>query len=1435
MMTDTQFQMLLQTLNAPRDSNLNVSSNSNNSATSQISAQGNFVKCSARFGGTDQESVDAFIDQVVTYKECSQVSDEIALRGISLLLQDRALLWWQGVRKNISTWDEALDALNDSFSRTLPPSDIFVEIFRSVQQENEPTELFLCKIRALLAQLPYSLPKEAELDIAYGLIHRKIKKRLLRSDISDFSDFSKRARAIELSLRQVQHVANPVPSAEQSVSQTVTTQKKSDKPRCSYCSIFGHVRENCNKLRNKQSRPPFTNSENVEKSPKNSDASESKALKCFGCGRIGFTRAKCPNCQPSKPNVNNSTPASVQQVDISTCTIERAYKPLVPISVNGIKSIGCADSGAQVSIAGYPLVKQLQSQNCKFTETTATFSYADGQPKQEHVLQTNVEICIQGKIVPICLTALPESRKTETLLGVDFLEKAGIVLNLVQKTWYFADDLKRVYPFVQQNDVEPGPHICEIQDQYLRPEEGSLLDLSQREVFSQLLQQNADLFRSDGGPPTDFATHHIRTVDCEPKSVPPYTLSGPKKAFLKKEIDRLLKEEIIEECESPWGSPVVLVPKPDGKFRLCVDYRKLNSVTISDSYPMARIDDLLQSAKSTSYMSTIDLQSGFWQIPVEEQDRDKTCFVTPFGTYRFRRMPFGLKNAPMTFSRLMDRFRSGLGDRSIFTYLDDILVLSESFEKHIEDITAVFDRLRLFNLRARREKCYFVRNSVKYLGHIISTNGISPDNSKVDAIVKMPNPSCTKHAASFVQTCSWFRRFIPNFSQLARPLTNLLKKGVIFKFGEEEQLAFQTLKEKLVSAPILIQADCNKPFVLRTDASSYAIGAVLMQGEGNDERPIEYASRLLTAAEKNYSTVEREALAVVWSTEKFRTYLEGTQVTISSDCQPLQWLFGLKSPSGRLARWALKLQGLNMTMSYTPGRINVIADNLSRPFCDHQEDASCGLCSVSIEMPSIGSTDFRTQQREDPEVQKIITALEENGLEAKRWLERGFIMANGVLYHFDQDFEIEEPQLVVPAQCRDQIMKDYHDSPSSGHPGIDRTFRKIRTKFYFSGMRKFITDYVQRCPECQRFKVSNVKPAGLLQTPTPAQRFEVLAVDLFGPLPQTKAGNKWILICEDQATKWIEIFPMVNATADACAKLLIDEVFLRYGTPRKLISDNGVQFISDVMQKVTFCFGIDTPFIPKYHAESNPVERKNRDMKTMLSILVQNDHQRWDEYIPSIRFAMNSTYTQATTYTPAFLSFAREMRDPHDNLYDFRKVVQAENFVPRITPYLQRLQDCLFDATQHVIREQDRRKAVADQHRRPAVFKKGDQVLLKPHVISSKEKGITNKFAPRRDGPHRITKEVSPTTYLLTTHDGQDLGRHHAKDLTLFISESSSRPTLPVIPKKRRGRPKKDHNQPSGGADPTSGGAVSHSSELDGGSPRRPRGRPRKLPTNLTV
>ncbi|GBL78895.1 Retrovirus-related Pol polyprotein from transposon 17.6 [Araneus ventricosus] len=431
-------------------------------------------------------------------------------------------------------------------------------------------------------------------------------------------------------------------------------------------------------------------------------------------------------------------------------------------------------------------------------------------------------------------------------------------------------------------------------------------------------------------------------------------------------------------------------------------------------------------------------------------------------------MPFGLLNAPPTFQRLMDMFCRNL---PAMAYLDDIIVLSPTFDQHLLDLVTVFLKLKDYKLRANRSKCHFACSRVKYLGLWITSRGIEVDPDKVSAVQKIPPPRNVKQVQSFLQTCSWYRKFMPNFSEIARPLSNLTKNKIVWTWTASEQNAFTTLKNCLVSPPILSQADFTKPFVLRTDGSSYALGAVLLQGADMEEHPIEYASRLLNSAERNYSTTEREALAVVWALNKFRGYIEGSKITVASDHQPLKWLMKLKSPSGRLARWALQLQSFDLNLEYIPGKSNVVADMLSRLDYD-QEIPSCEENTVSIDFPARSPMEIREEQLKDEDLRKIIHCFENDDKDVNHanWLERGYLMNQGVLYRFSHDSESEEAQLVVPTHERDKILKEHHDSPNAAHYGSDGTYQRIAKRYFWIGMRKFITNYVKNCLDCARFK-----------------------------------------------------------------------------------------------------------------------------------------------------------------------------------------------------------------------------------------------------------------------------------------------------------------------------------------------------------------------------
>ncbi|GFX17538.1 retrovirus-related Pol polyprotein from transposon 297 [Trichonephila clavipes] len=361
-------------------------------------------------------------------------------------------------------------------------------------------------------------------------------------------------------------------------------------------------------------------------------------------------------------------------------------------------------------------------------------------------------------------------------------------------------------------------------------------------------------------------------------------------------------------------------------------------------------------------------------------------------------------------------------------------------------------------------------------------------------------------------------------------------------------------------------------------------GAVLIEGEDKKEHPVEFDRRLLNPAERNYSTTERETLAVVWALNKFRGYIDGASITVASDHQPLRWLMKLKPPTGRLARWVLQLQTFNLNMEYIPGKTNVVAYMLSRPAC-HEENEMCEVCTVDIDVPSRSPKEIRDEQMKDEELVKSISCLEDPDKKVNyvNWVERGYLMNQGVLFRYDPESKSEEAQLVIPSHERTLILKNHHDAPMAGHYGAEGTYTRIAKNYYWTVTRKNITDY----------------------TPVPAQRFETLSIDLFGSLLESKDGKRWILIIEDCTTKWVELFALPNATSKECAITLIEEVLLRYGIPRRLISDNGTQFVSAVMQQICYLLNIHQSLIPVYHPQANPVERKNRDLKPRLAILVQ--------------------------------------------------------------------------------------------------------------------------------------------------------------------------------------------------------------------------------------
>ena len=465
----------------------------------------------------------------------------------------------------------------------------------------------------------------------------------------------------------------------------------------------------------------------------------------------------------------------------------------------------------------------------------------------------------------------------------------------------------------------------------------SHLNSEEKDALFEICSEYSDIFHLPGEllTYTTAIKHEIKTNSDVPIHTKSYRFPEVHKEEVRKQTNIMLEQGIIQPSNSPWSSPIWIVPKKldasgQQKWRVVIDYRKLNDVTIGDTYPIPQISEILDQLGNSKYFSTLDLASGFHQIPLDPADAAKTAFNIPQGHYEFTRMPFGLKNAPATFQRLMNTALSGLQGIRCFVYLDDIVIYSHNLQTQIENLKLVFQKLREFNLKLQPDKCEFLRREVGYLGHVITEEGVKPNPDKIKAVTQFSTPSSPKDIKSFLGLVSYYRRFIPDFSKIAKPLTSLLRKDTVFKWENQQQLAFDTLKRKLTTAPILCYPDFTKPFILTCDASNYSIAAVLSQGLIGKDKPIAFASRTLNKSESNYSTTEKELLAIIFGCKTFRPYLYGRKFQIVTDHRPLKWLFNHKDPSSKLQRWRLKLEEFEYEIIYRKGKLNSVADALSR-------------------------------------------------------------------------------------------------------------------------------------------------------------------------------------------------------------------------------------------------------------------------------------------------------------------------------------------------------------------------------------------------------------------------------------------------------------------------------------------------------------------------
>ena len=896
------------------------------------------------------------------------------------------------------------------------------------------------------------------------------------------------------------------------------------------------------------------------------------------------------------------------------------------------------------------------------------------------------------------------------------------------------------------------------------------LNLSENSQLNCLLESYEDIFASsslDLGN-TSIVQHEIDTGNSKPIKQAPYRVSQKQRDEIDNHISKMLEQNIISVSSSPWSSPVVLVRKKDGTTRFCIDYRKLNAVTRKDSYPLPRIDDALDALAGSNYFTTLDLQSGYHQVAMHPASKDKTAFISHAGLYEFNVMSFGLTNAPPNFQRLMSRVLHGLEWKVCLIYIDDIIIFSKTFEEHLFRLRLVFDRLREAGLKLKPTKCYFARNSVNFLGYVVSSSGVSPDPEKLESVRSFPTPNTVKDVRSFLGLCNYYRRFVEGFAKIASPLNHLTRKGVVFEWSSDCEAAFQMLKYRLCSPPILAYPDFSRPFHLYTDASQSAVGFVLGQVIDGKEHVIAYGGRELSLQETRYSTTEREALAVIDGIKRYQPYLFGRKFMVHTDHGSLSWLMKVKDPTGRLARWALQLQQYDFYILHRPGSSNANADALSRrsysPLQKPSPDSpSTSVAAIDNVLSSVQR--LHSLQRQDPDLAAIIQYLEDAQLplgnsEARTLLlsiDSYYLDESGILFHLWSPSKRRVTsifsQVVIPSSLRYEVLVACHDDPTAGHFGVFKTYEKIRARYYWNGMFKDIEHWCNTCVDCAMKKMPrNKHKAPLLPIPVDGA-FDRVAMDILGPFPVTNSGNRYVIVFTDYYTRWPEAFALPSTEAPRIAWLLVNEILARHGSPRTLLSDRGANFLSAVVKEVSHLINTKRLRTTSYHPQTDGlVERFNGTLAESLSMYVSTNQKDWDEHLPMILFAYRVSLNATTLESPFFLLYGREPRLPIDTSLLFPTSNLSSSVAElrsRVVENLENAQRIIQSNTQLA---QQRMKAQYDKNSRPVPYEIGSKVwVYTPKVRKGYSKKLTHNF----HGPYRIVAKLSPVHFKLRTLDNR--------------------------------------------------------------------------------
>ena len=1003
---------------------------------------------------------------------------------------------------------------------------------------------------------------------------------------------------------------------------------------------------------------------------------------------------------------------------------------------------------------------------------------ADGKvaARLTHAVQVKA-LSMQSSCAPCTLTVMDELSH-QVIVGLPWLRRAGVTIDYEHMLWNGRD--------IHRGASSTAPEVVKLHAVTVDPEHVKRMDVILAEyptAFSKELRPRpaADMDK------TIKATITLRDPQCRPAKDRERRKSPADTAALRAAVEEMLKLGLIRPSTSEWVSQAVMVKKyRDGvelkEKRPCWDYRRVNDLMKGDAFPLPLPENMFDALQGSRVFSKLDLTKGFWQIPLDEASKAILAMSTPLGLMEPNNMPFGMKNAPAIFQREMQRVFLVQLNKAVLVFIDDILIYTQTVEEHEEVVRWVLRRLVEEGYYANPDKCEFFMKEVSFLGHVINEKGIQVQQHKVRSVAAWPTPTTRRQVKAFLGLTGYYRKFVEGYSKLALPLTELTKLDHKWTWGAAEQQAFDQLKERLTTAPILAHPDPSRQYILNTDASGFGIAGVLSQEQQDGTvRPIAYFSRKMDVAERNYAAYDKELLAIVGAVNHWRCYLDGSPhpTKVLTDHKGLQWLSTKAAPlKERHARWVEQLADIEYEVHYVPGPRNAAADALSRR-TDFEVEAGVTtdedgvpvsheprLKLIDVEGSKAAHMLVVPQQQAPQQADRVKITLAEvqgsvteerplwesrvDGLTFREELKKaaaadpwyssklqeaapidGLLRGDGLLWTADGRFYVPDDR-----EVQSKLLHEVHDAPTGGHMGERKTIHKLQSTCYWEGMRRDIEDYVRGCQVCAAVKPSQRVPAGLLQPlPIPHRPWEVISIDFKGPLPVSRDFFNAILVVKCSLTKMTHyVATTMSVTSEKTARLMIDRVFKLHGLPKAIISDRDPRFMAGLWKAVFKAWGTKIAMSSSYHPQTDgQTERQMRVLSAGLRAYADKKQGDWADHLPMLEAFYNSSRHESTGKTP----------------FEMNGVVWTDAMTLALSSPImtgvkcQSAEDILSDmkvawedARRMLMSKQVKMKEEADKHRRDEQYVVGDRVLLSTRRLDRHASALSDPYV----GPFTVTR-----------------------------------------------------------------------------------------------